>query len=199
MIKSLYNLNMSMKKFLCIPILIFLVLSTQIEMVNAEFDNYCGLGAVKNSDGSCTPFWMDWSSDDGFVKEAQFIIQTADTEDLSGYSSHLYLAFTCTKRKLSVEVFATEFPIFPDANLYGNGVAQVKFDNGKPRNVGYRRTSNLESLFLRDAKTFAKSFSKAKSAVTFKIGNSDGYVLPTFQKLDFSMVAKNLKSAGCSF
>ena len=177
----------------------FLVLSTQIGVVNAEFDNYCGLGAVKNSDGSCTPFWMDWSSNDGFAKETQFIIQTADTEYLSGYSSHLYLAFTCIKRKLSVEVFATEFPIFPDANLYGNGVAQVKFDNGKPRNIGYRRTSNLESLFLRDAKTFTKSFSKAKSAVTFKIGNSDGYVLPTFQKLDFSTVAKNLKRAGCSF
>lgn len=182
-----------------VPVLIFLMTSIRIGSVNAEFDNYCGIGAVKNSDASCSPFWMDWSSDDGFVKETQFIIQTADTEYLSGYSSHLYLAFTCTKRKLSVEVFATEFPIFPDANLYGNGVAQVKFDNGKPRSVGYRRTSDLESLVLRDARTFAKSFSKAKSAVTFKIGNSDGYVLPTFQKLDFSIVAKSLKSAGCSF
>lgn len=191
---------MAIKKFLCVPILMFLVLSTQTKMANAEFDNNCGIGAVKSSDGSCTPFWMDWSSNDGFVKETQFVIQTADTEYLGGYSSHLYLAFTCSKKRMSVEVFATEFPIFPDVNLYGNGIAQVKFDGGKPRNITYKRSSNLESLFISDVKSFARSFAKSKSFVTFKIGNLDGYILPTFfKKSNFAGYANKLKSAGCSF
>jgi hypothetical protein len=176
-----------------------LILGMQPGFANAAFNDNCGIGAVKNADSSCSPFWMDWSSNDGFVKETQFIIQTADTEYLSGYSSHLYLAFTCSKKKLSVEVFATEFPIFPDANLYGNGTAQVKFDGGKPRNVKYIRSSNLESLFISDAKSFTSSFAKSKSSVAFKIGNSDGYVLPTFMKLDFPVYAKQLKKAGCAF
>lgn len=176
-----------------------LIVGIQPGFANAAFDDNCGIGALKNADSSCSPFWMDWSSNDGFVKETQFIIQTAATEYLSGYSSHLYLSFTCSKKKLSVEVFATEFPIFPDANLYGNGTAQVKFDGGKPRNVKYKRSSNLESLFISDAKSFASSFAKSKSVVAFKIGNSDGYVLPTFMKLDFPVYAKQLKNAGCSF
>lgn len=176
-----------------------LIVGIQPGSANAAFDDNCGIGAVKNADSSCSPFWMDWSSNDGFVKETQFIIQTAATEYLSGYSSHLYLSFTCSKKKLSVEVFATEFPIFPDANLYGNGTAQVKFDGGKPRNVKYKRSSNLESLFISDAKSFASSFAKSKSVVAFKIGNSDGYVLPTFMKLNFVGYADKLKRAGCTF
>ena len=180
---------MHKRKSVAACLAVITVMFMQAGYANASFDDICGLGAVKNADGSCSPFWMDWSSNDGFVKETQFIIQTADTEYLSGYSSHLFLSLTCSKKKLSVEVFSTEFPIFPDANLYGSGIAQVKFDGGKPRSVKYRRSSNLESLFLSDPKSFVSSFAKAKSVVAFKIGNSDGYVLPIFMRLDFPVVA----------
>jgi hypothetical protein len=194
-----YDAFMNKKRFLLVTLSLFLVSAVHPALANASFDDYCGIGAETNSDGTCSPFWADWSSNDGFVKETQFIIQTADKEYFSGYSSHLYLALTCAKKKLSVEVFALDFPIFPDANLYGNGIAQVKFDVGKPRNIKYKRTSDLESLVLSDAKGFLKSFAKARTSVTFKIGNSDGYVIPTFLKLNFPVVAKQIKKAGCTF
>jgi len=189
---------MNKKRFVLTACFAILFSAVQSGNANASFDDYCGIGAETNSDGSCSPYWMDWSSNDGFAKETQFIIQTAEKEYFSGYSSHLFLALTCSKRKLSVEVLALDFPIFPDANLYGNGTALVKFDGGKPLNIKYKRSSNLESLFLSDAKSFVKSFAKAGSSVSFKIGNSDGYVLPVFMKLDLPVVVKQLKKAGCA-
>ena len=99
---------MNKRKSVLATFAMVLIVGIQPGFANAAFDDNCGIGALRNADNSCSPFWMDWSSNDGFVKETQFIIQTAATEYLSGYSSHLYLSFTL--RSLPADISAFHLP-----------------------------------------------------------------------------------------
>ena len=186
-----------MKKIFFTTLLLFVSLLPN--QSHAAYDEFCGIGANRNASYGCDPFWMDWSTNDGFNKSTTFIVQTADADYISGFRVHYYLELSCIKRQLSVAVYSLDFGMYPDANLYSNGSGQVKFDNSKPRNFNYKRTRDLESLVLSDPKSFIRSFIKSNSSVSFKIPTLDGYSIPTFLKLDFNQYAKQLKRAGCNF
>lgn len=158
----------------------------------------CELGYGPNlATGTCSPVWLDWSSDDGFTKYAQLGVISSNSDYRSGIRVKYYLDIICSSKRLSVHVYSGPLGIYADSNIYGNGSGQVKFDNRKPSSFKYERDDNMDGVWVSDASAFMKKFMKAKSTVSFKISGIDGPAIATFPKTDFIYGVSSLRERGC--
>lgn len=186
-----------MKKLLSVSVISLVAFISFASSANA---NYCDIGYSYNaSTNSCDPYWMDFSENDGFTSYVQLAVQSSNKGFDSGFAITYWLELICEKRKLSVRVTGDPLGLYADTNLYGNGSGQVKFDNGKVLSIKYQRSSDLESIWLTDAKGFVKNLMKARNSVSFKISGINGPHIATFPKGDVGSYAKLLRNRGCSF
>lgn len=162
--------------------------------------SYCDIGYSYNaSTNSCDPYWMDFSSNDGFTSYVQLAVQSSNKGFDSGFAITYWLELICEKKKLYVHVYGDPLGLYADTNLYGNGSGQVKFDNGKVRTARYERSDNFEGIWLSDARGFVKNLMKAKNSVSLKISGINGPHIATFPKGDVASYAKLLRNRGCNF
>ena len=186
-----------MKKALSASIVSLVAFISFASSANA---NYCDIGYDYNaSTNSCDPYWMDFSENDGFTSYIQLGVQSSNKGFDSGFAITYWLELICEKRKLSVRVYGDPLGLYADTNLYGNGSGQVKFDNGQPKTIKYKRTSDLEGIWLSDARGFVRGLMKSGSSVSFKIFGINGPHIATFPKGDVGSYAKLLRNKGCSF
>ncbi len=158
----------------------------------------CELGYGLNpATGTCSPVWLDWSSNDGFTKYAQLGVISSNSDYRSGIRVNYYLDIICIAKRLSVHIYSGPLGIYADANIYGNGSGQVKFDNRKPSSFKYERDKDMDGVWVSDASAFMKKFMTAKSTVSFKILGIDGPAIATFPKTDFNYGISSLRENGC--
>lgn len=158
----------------------------------------CELGYGPNlATGTCSPVWLDWSSNDGFTKYAQLGVVSSNSDYRSGIPVKYYLDIICSSKRLHVHVYSDPLGIYADSNMYGNGSGQVKFDNQKPSSFKYERDDNMDGVWVSNVDAFIKKFMKAKSTVSFKISGIDGPAIATFPKTDFIYGVSSLRERGC--
>ena len=160
----------------------------------------CEVGYELNpATNTCEPFWLDFSGNDGFTRTVQVAILSSNNSYSSGFKTTYYLEVICQARKLSVIFYSGPIGLYADANLYGNGTGQVKFDNARPLKLRYQRSSDLEGVYFTDAKNFVKRLAKARSNVSVKVFGIDGPAIGTFPKANFSSYVNKIRSGGCRF
>lgn len=180
-----------------------LVLTALPQAAKAEYGDPCGIneGLGYTYDPQtrvCTPYWMDFSDDDGFDSIVQLGVQSVEMRYISGIDVVYWLEVLCVNKKFSVLYYSAPIGMYPDTNLYGNGTGQVKFDNGKPRNIKYARTKSFDGISITDGKAFVRSLMNARNSVSIKVYGIDGPAVATFPKGDFASYLYLFRSAGCS-
>ena len=144
-----------------------------------------------DDEGQCAPTtWIDDSRNDGFGR--QFSVSLSSDEEGPGANSYESIEIFCFKKRLSVYIWI-DFPV----TRGWKGVAQLKMDSGRVKNVGYTVNNSFDGLFLDSPKSFTKSFLAAKSRATFKVNTLRRAKVLAYPKADLSTYESKFKSLGC--
>jgi hypothetical protein len=137
--------------------------------------------------------WYETDRNDGFTK-AVGIEMWADSDDDEYGDSFEFINIYCVKKKFEVYV-GVDYA----QSVGWSGSGQVRFDNGSPKNLPYYVTRSLQSILLKDSKSFVLNFAKAKKKVTLKIGTVEGTKILAYPKTNFLYYRTKFKKAGCTF
>ena len=166
---------------------------------NEKEDNYTlpdgtvvgDVSDLVDNEGQCAPTtWIDDSKNDGFGR--QFSVSLSSDEEGPGANSYESIEIFCIKKRLSVYIWI-DFPV----TRGWNGVAQLKMDSGRVKNVGYGVNNSFDGLFLTSPKSFTKSFLAADSRATFKVKTLRGAKVLAYPKADLRSYESKFKSLGC--
>ena len=166
---------------------------------NEKDDNYTlpdgsvvdDVSHLVDNEGQCaSSTWIDHSENDGFGR--QFSISLSSDEEGPGANSYESIEIFCVKKRLSVYVWV-DFPV----SRGGKGVAQLKLDSGRVKNVGYTVINSFDGLFLDSPRSFTKSFLVAKSRATFKVKTLRSAKVLAYPKADLRSYESKFKSLGC--
>lgn len=136
--------------------------------------------------------WTEDDRNDGFNKSIGITISSdEDDEFANDFSS---IGIFCSKRKFEVFVYV-DFA----RSVGWSGSGQIKFDNGKPKNLPYTLMRSFESVYLNDSQGFVRNFVKSKNKVTLKIPTVEGTKILAYPKADLLTHRAKFKKAGCSF